>query len=228
MATLKYWDAGSSQYVLLSGGVGPAGVGVPAGGTANQLLVKNSGTDYDTKWAPLQVPYVPPQTPPGSGKNFYTDAAGDVWASLNGSAWQRATQVIKARLYRNAAWTLTNGQTVPFDTYDYGGTWNLSNGTTFTVPVAGDYLVSSYLAANIPNANYMYFTVRRNAATTRTSTVAWNNTGAANNVYAFFTDVVQFNANDTSDIYSVNTFGSLAGGTGSSGTWVSYRFLSAL
>lgn len=30
---------------------GPAGEGVPAGGTANQVLVKQSGTDYETKWA---------------------------------------------------------------------------------------------------------------------------------------------------------------------------------
>src|SRR5262252_9044900 len=157
--------------------------------------------------------YVPPQAPPGSGKNFFTDASGEVWASLNGSAWRRARDVIKCRLYRNAAWTLTNGMSIPFDTYDFGGTWNLSNGTTWTCPVAGDYLVSAYVAANIPNGNYMYFVVRRNGSTNRTSTLGWNNTGANNNVYPFFTDVVQFNASDTSDIYSVNTFGSLAGGT---------------
>jgi hypothetical protein len=29
---------------------GPAGPGVPAGGTANQVLTKDSGTDYDTSW----------------------------------------------------------------------------------------------------------------------------------------------------------------------------------
>ena len=30
---------------------GPAGVGVPAGGTESQALRKASGTDYDTEWA---------------------------------------------------------------------------------------------------------------------------------------------------------------------------------
>lgn len=29
---------------------GPAGVGVPAGGTTGQVLAKNSNTDYDTTW----------------------------------------------------------------------------------------------------------------------------------------------------------------------------------
>lgn len=33
------------------GPVGPAGQGVPTGGTVNQVLVKASGTDYDTAWA---------------------------------------------------------------------------------------------------------------------------------------------------------------------------------
>jgi hypothetical protein len=31
-------------------GTGPAGVGVPAGGTTNQVLRKKSATDYDTEW----------------------------------------------------------------------------------------------------------------------------------------------------------------------------------
>lgn len=35
-----------------TGSQGPAGVGVPAGGTAGQVLTKNTGTNYDTVWAP--------------------------------------------------------------------------------------------------------------------------------------------------------------------------------
>jgi len=34
-----------------AGAQGPAGVGVPAGGTANQVLAKTSATDYATAWA---------------------------------------------------------------------------------------------------------------------------------------------------------------------------------
>lgn len=33
-----------------TGATGQAGVGVPAGGTAGQVLAKKSGTDYDTEW----------------------------------------------------------------------------------------------------------------------------------------------------------------------------------
>jgi hypothetical protein len=33
-----------------AGATGPAGPGVAAGGTSNQVLAKNSATDYDTKW----------------------------------------------------------------------------------------------------------------------------------------------------------------------------------
>lgn len=34
-----------------AGGRGPAGLGLPSGGTVGQILVKNSATDYDTSWS---------------------------------------------------------------------------------------------------------------------------------------------------------------------------------
>ena len=37
--------------VTLSGARGPAGQGLPAGGTEGQIIVKQSATDYDTAWA---------------------------------------------------------------------------------------------------------------------------------------------------------------------------------
>ncbi len=36
--------------VLLRGPKGDPGVGVPPGGAAGQMLVKKSGSDYDTEW----------------------------------------------------------------------------------------------------------------------------------------------------------------------------------
>lgn len=43
---------------------GDAGVGVPAGGTAGQILVKTSGSDYDTEWTtPNSVVTVSGTTP---------------------------------------------------------------------------------------------------------------------------------------------------------------------
>lgn len=35
------------------GNVGPAGLGLPEGGTTGDLIVKNSNTDYDTMWKSL-------------------------------------------------------------------------------------------------------------------------------------------------------------------------------
>jgi hypothetical protein len=41
-----------NEILALSGGA-PDGVGIPAGGTTGQALVKNSGTDYDAAWSAL-------------------------------------------------------------------------------------------------------------------------------------------------------------------------------
>jgi hypothetical protein len=47
--------------INVTGGIGPAGAGVPAGGTTGQFLAKNSNTNYDTEWIDLtitdKVPY---------------------------------------------------------------------------------------------------------------------------------------------------------------------------
>lgn len=51
----KIWDPEQGQYVLTNhpsrGPQGVPGQGVPSGGTAGQILTKNSGTDYDAGWA---------------------------------------------------------------------------------------------------------------------------------------------------------------------------------
>lgn len=43
-------DTGATGPAGPQGEAGPAGHGVPAGGTAGQVLTKKSGTDYDTEW----------------------------------------------------------------------------------------------------------------------------------------------------------------------------------
>ena len=42
----------------LTGGVGPAGPGIATGGTAGQMLTKNSATNFDTAWSAAPVPTV--------------------------------------------------------------------------------------------------------------------------------------------------------------------------
>src|SRR5690554_924208 len=42
---------GDNRFILQTVARGPAGQGVPAGGTAGQILKKASNTDYDTEWS---------------------------------------------------------------------------------------------------------------------------------------------------------------------------------
>ena len=41
----------TDDFDVMDGSQGPAGQGVPTGGTAGQVLKKKSGTNYDTEWA---------------------------------------------------------------------------------------------------------------------------------------------------------------------------------
>ena len=56
MTVLKYWDQASGSYKTVSGAPGPQGPGVAAGGSAGQVLTKNSGTDFDTTWTGPMLP----------------------------------------------------------------------------------------------------------------------------------------------------------------------------
>lgn len=74
----------------------------------------------------------------------YTDPLGDVWvakASVNGGNWFRARDVLHARWWRSAAYSLTTGAiSIPYDTSVYDAYSLYSTGTTlFTAPVAGQY-----------------------------------------------------------------------------------------
>ena len=59
-------DPGEQGPAGPKGDPGPAGPGVPAGGTAGQVLTKKSGTDYDTEW----------KDPTGGGASGYVTFGG--------------------------------------------------------------------------------------------------------------------------------------------------------
>lgn len=59
-------DTGATGETGATGPQGPAGQGVPAGGTAGQVLTKKSGTDYDTEW----------KDPSGGGTSGYITFGG--------------------------------------------------------------------------------------------------------------------------------------------------------
>jgi hypothetical protein len=96
--------------VNVSNAPGPAGVGVPVGGTTGQVLKKQSGTDYDTYWALdgggvpysgatgdvdlgefglsagyLQVDTTPTNTPTDQGTMYWDDNAETIALVMNGT-----------------------------------------------------------------------------------------------------------------------------------------------
>lgn len=64
--------------VLLRGPQGDPGVGVPPGGAAGQMLVKKSGTDYDTVW---RTPVDPEQV--GDLTGLTTNTKDNLVAAIN-------------------------------------------------------------------------------------------------------------------------------------------------
>ncbi len=57
----------------------PAGVGIVAGGTTGQALIKNSNTNYDVTWG--NVDALPSQTG-NNGKYLKTDGSAASWSTI--------------------------------------------------------------------------------------------------------------------------------------------------
>ena len=51
----REWNGAAwiSVATTVAGPTGPAGTGIPAGGTTGQVLVKNSSDDYDYSWTDI-------------------------------------------------------------------------------------------------------------------------------------------------------------------------------
>jgi hypothetical protein len=124
---------------------------------------------------------------------------------------------VKARVWRNAAWTTASGGIVAFDTASYGTGFNLANGV-YTVPAAGDYLVhASVGTASVAAGNNCEWSIMHNA-----TEVARGPTNYAPNpswaMQSNVTDIVPCVAGDTLYINQ----GSTSGQTGATGPAVAY------
>jgi hypothetical protein len=116
-----------------------------------------------TVTSPPAAAYFPPQTPPASGFNTFTDSAGEVWVSYNGSAWKKARDVCRTRAYNNAAITWAPGTTnvvytsLDANTGDVLGSMNIATGV-YTVPVTGVYQIDArvYAAASAAPAGSLF------------------------------------------------------------------------
>lgn len=123
MSAIKIKDTGGNFIDIPTiqgeqGNIGPAGLGLPEGGTTGDLIVKNSNADYDTMWKSL-VDVVYP-----IGSLYFTTSAINP-STLFGGTWEQ----IKDRfllacgdIYQNGATggeaehTLTNAE-VPVNAY---------------------------------------------------------------------------------------------------------------
>lgn len=71
-----------SVEIATAGAQGPAGQGVPSGGTTGQILTKASGTDYDTAWQDAtgggsSNVFIQPVAPSGvTGAYLWIDTSG--------------------------------------------------------------------------------------------------------------------------------------------------------
>jgi hypothetical protein len=152
MATLKYWDG--TQYQPIPGP--PAGAYTAVGPTApnastpgTSLVPPNGFLWVDTGTTIPPAPYVPPQAPPATGFNSFTDPAGEAWVSQNGSAWKKAINVLGFNCHRGTAFVMPTTWS-PFD-YDVKDVdpYNLYNSGTgvFTTPIAGRWFLQISIGA---------------------------------------------------------------------------------
>jgi hypothetical protein len=178
-------------------------------------------TSTTASWA--AAPFYPTQTPPPTGFNSYTDGAGMVWVSLNGSAWKMARDVLHARWYRNAALTLTSTFIAcPYDTVDRDpyGLW-VPASTSFQVPIAGLYRFTLQLTATttatgqyVSGNVYKTGGVQISGMVGSPSLATWA-VGASNDLVMLVAgDYIQFNVNSSVSMSVVTgramTFGTIS------------------
>jgi Collagen triple helix repeat (20 copies) len=158
-----------------TGAIGPAGPGVPTGGTANQVLTKVDGTDYNTQWV----------TPSGGVDNLGNHTATQNLA-MGGNSITGANNITAtgtATLGGNAypTTTGTNGQVL---STDGAGTlsWGSAAGTGTKV-VHHAFITGVFsLPAAVSVTNTHVAEVRFNDIQTQDTTII-----SRRNVYASFT-----------------------------------------
>jgi hypothetical protein len=116
---------------LRDSATGPAGVGIAAGGSTGQMLVKNSGTNYDTGWT----------TPVPAASPAFTGTATFAAATLSGALGLTG---------------LTETYTAPAITTGVL-TINLTLGTVFNVSVGAN--ITSVVISNATAAKSQSFTL---------------------------------------------------------------------
>lgn len=128
-SVLKAWNPITSQWEVVlvgkqgapgpTGPTGPAGPGVPTGGATGDLLVKNSGTNYDTTWTDsptvdrLSVDTTAAETLTAEGQLAWNDTSGTLAMMLKGGVTQcQIGETVFARVRNSTGAPLLRGQAV--------------------------------------------------------------------------------------------------------------------
>ena len=157
------------------------GFGIPTGGTANQILVKNSSTNYDTSWSDSPVPTLV-QAQNTSGQSIANNGTPIVtgWSNI---------------ISQNAAeWNATTG----VFTATKSGTYLVSSNLTYAAKAAGQ-------TANIVNVQ-----VVKNSTAQAISTMAATNTTTVVKGTGTATAILNLVVGDTITIRTFQDLGSAA------------------
>lgn len=158
-----------------TGPQGPAGQGVPTGGTAGQVLTKRSGTNYDTEW-------VTPSSGGGSGMNLrcisglFSDTADAAWriesgaiitSSFNASMTDQSVLDIKNKMWQNtdgsfASRELSNlNLSLRVKLASGGATANISNNTVVFKVTTGSADIYDSLGSHDSTEPFLNGTIAR-------------------------------------------------------------------
>ncbi len=148
MSVLKIKDGNSWVEIATikgqDGQDGQDGVGIPSGGTANQILHKKSNTDYDTEWTN------PPTIPSGSTSTPQMDGTGSAGSS---SDYSRADHVHPTDTSRASATDVTALQTAAEDKVLYLTSVACSATTGNFVSVSNAKITADHVVAECVFAN---------------------------------------------------------------------------
>lgn len=118
MTVIKEWN-GSQWVPIVVGKQGPAGAGAPAGGVTNDLIVKQSATNYDVAWADeitidqLNLDTTAAESLTAAGQLAWDDTSGTLAMVLKGNnVTAQIGETVFCRVVNDTGSTLTKGQVV--------------------------------------------------------------------------------------------------------------------
>jgi hypothetical protein len=160
-----------------------------------------------------------PPVAPATPFTSYTDGNGEIWVArggVNGGAWKRARDVLKAAYYRSNAWNASGAATAiamnAIETDDYG-LYNAAT-ATFTAPLAGWYWHFATLAVTtaVATGQYMSGQLASAAGVAYAADLAW--ASAIGQVYMRVQMLRLMAAGDTVQVRQASGPAGLAGVTG--------------